>query len=147
MRISRYIIGAFFLLISCTGNTIYEKPKNLIPKDTMIALLTDMHIASTSRLIKNKQKQKDVNYMFVLYEKYKIDSTRFHNSNVYYASKIDEYGDLLKEIKRNLEAKGAVVQKIINDRDSIKKENMKPIPISEEIDSLKKMEFEIEENE
>ncbi len=146
MRISRYIIGAFFLLISCTGNTIYKKPKNLIPKDTMIALLTDMHIASTSRLIKNKQKQKDVNYMFVLYEKYKIDSVRFHNSNIYYTSKIDEYGDLLKEIKRNLEAKGAVVQKIINERDSIKKDKIEPV-LSKETDSLGIMEFEIEENE
>ena len=145
MSTLKYIL-IFFFLVSCTGNTIYKKPKDLIPRDTMIALLTDMHIASTSRLIKNKNKQKDVNYMFVLYQKYKIDSTRFHSSNIYYTSKIDLYDDLLKEIKKKLENQGAVIQKEINERDSIKKDKLTPA-VSKEIDSLKKMKFDIEENE
>ena len=35
----------FIFLVSCTSNTIFKEPKDLIPKDTMSLLLQDMMIA------------------------------------------------------------------------------------------------------
>ena len=89
-------------LASCTSNTIYEKPKNLIPKDTMTLLLTDLFIASSAYFSKNTHSEKKANYMPLIYDKYKIDSLRFTKSNFYYMTKIDEYDELYKEVKINL---------------------------------------------
>ena len=59
----------------------------------MVALLTDMYIASSAKNVKNKFLKKEKNYMILVYEKYKIDSTRFDISNKYYVSKTEEYTD------------------------------------------------------
>ncbi len=112
-----------FSLISCTSNTIYKKPKNLIPKDTMVMLLTDMYLASSARYSKNINQKRDVNYMFLVYEKYKIDSLRFQESNTYYTSKLEVYEDLLKQAKNNL----------IKQRDTIKTDLDELEPLEEKL--------------
>lgn len=134
MKRLQFIIASFILFVSCTGNTIYKKPKDLIPRDSMVLLLTDMHIAAAARQTKNKFNGKDVNYMYLIYEKYKIDSTRFENSNTYYTSMIDNYDKLLNEVKQNLQQKGVDIQKEINASDSITKDKKKEVKL--EIDSL-----------
>ena len=53
MKNTHYIL-VLFLVFSCTSNTIFEKPKDIIPKDTMSLLIEDMMIASSARLIKTK---------------------------------------------------------------------------------------------
>lgn len=98
-----YIIVLLFLA-SCTSNTVYKKPKDLIPKDSMISLLTDMYIATSAKNMKNKFLKKEKNYVVLVYEKYKIDSIRFDNSNDYYTSKIEEYTDILKKVKFNIDS-------------------------------------------
>jgi hypothetical protein len=42
----------FVFLSSCTSNTIFEKPKDLIPKDTMSLLIQEMMIASAAKKYK-----------------------------------------------------------------------------------------------
>lgn len=97
----------YFLLVvflaSCTSNTIYKEPKNLIPKDTMVNLLVDMYIASSARSYKSKSLKKDENYTYLVYKKYKIDSLRFQESNIYYTSKVESYDLLLKKVKDRLD--------------------------------------------
>lgn len=99
----------FFLLIifitSCTSNTILEKPKDLIPRDTMVLLITDLFIAKSAIGEKNLNNNRKVNYLPLVYNKYKIDSTRFINSNFYYTSKFEEYDLIYKEVKKVLETK------------------------------------------
>ena len=36
----------FSLLTSCSSNTIFEEPKDLIPKDSMVLLLKDLVLAT-----------------------------------------------------------------------------------------------------
>lgn len=97
----------YFLLVvflaSCTSNTIYKEPENLIPKDTMVNLLVDMYIASSARSYKSKFLKKDENYTYLVYKKYKIDSLRFQESNIYYTSKVESYDLLLKKVKDRLD--------------------------------------------
>ena len=92
-------------LFSCTSKTILEKPKDLIPKDTMVLLLTDLYIAKTAFHEKNLNNERKVNYTPLVYKKFKIDSARFIKSNFYYTSKLDEYDLIFNEVKEKLIAK------------------------------------------
>ncbi|WNW01008.1 DUF4296 domain-containing protein [Tenacibaculum sp. HL-MS23] len=99
-----FYITLFTLFVSCTSNTFYKAPKDLIPKDSMVTLLTDMYIASSAKNVKNKFLKKEKNYVGLVYRKYKIDSTRFKSSNLYYTSLSEEYAEILKEVKTNLDS-------------------------------------------
>lgn len=97
------IILTLTVLASCESKVNYEKPEDLIPKDVMIDLLYDMHLAVGTTNLRNKNLEKDRNYMSLVYEKYKIDSTRFAISNIYYTSQVDEYEEMFEEVERRLE--------------------------------------------
>lgn len=88
--------------MNCTSNTIIEKPDNLIPKDEMVDLISDMFLASGGEHIKNIHLKRGVNYFPLIYDKYQIDSVRFNESNRYYISKIDDYDDILKKVDTRL---------------------------------------------
>jgi len=96
-----YII-VFVLLLSCESRTKFKKPENLISKTLMVDLLTDMHLASGTLGIKNKNLEKKNNYMALVFEKYKIDSTLFAVSNTYYTSNVDEYEEIFEEVEKRL---------------------------------------------
>jgi hypothetical protein len=121
------------MLVSCTSNSIYKKPKDLIPKDTMTSLLTDLFIASSAFYEKNSTAEAKVNYVPYVYKKYKIDSLRFATSNLYYTSEIDLYNEIYKNIKQSLEnkKKGLDEKKRVKDSingaraSSINKRNLK----------------------
>ena len=89
----------FIFLVSCTSNTILEKPKDLIPRDTMRLLIQEMMIASSAKYVKNKNLETKIEYMSLVYDQFKIDSVRFQTSNVYYMSKIDLYEEIFEKNK------------------------------------------------
>ena len=60
--------------------------------------------------------------MSIVYEKYKIDSTRFAISNIYYTSQVDEYEEIFEEVEKRLEV---LQSKYQNERDSIIQESMR----------------------
>lgn len=93
-------IGLF--LVNCTSNTIIKKPDDLIPKEQMVDLLTDLFLASGGKSIKNTQQKRNVDYYPLVYQKHQIDSTRFKESNYYYTSRIDEYDEILKKVDERL---------------------------------------------
>ncbi len=103
MKYFIYICFLFFLF-SCTSNTMYKKPENVIPKDSMVSFLTEMYIASSAKNIKNKYLKKEKNYVMYVYHKYKIDTVRFDISNAYYTSKIEEYTEMLEKVKFNIDS-------------------------------------------
>ena len=99
-----YIVILCIFLGACTSNTIIKKPKNLIPKDQMVDLLTDMYLANAGDNIKNINLKRSINYFPIIFEKYQIDTTRFNESNYYYTSKIDDYDEILAKIDTRLKA-------------------------------------------
>jgi len=104
---------AIILLASCTSKTILEKPANLIPRDTMVLILTDLYIAKSASPEKNINNERKINYVPLVYNKYLIDSTRFINSNHYYTSKLEEYDLIFKDVKATiLLKKGEIETKI-----------------------------------
>jgi len=97
-----YFFYIVLLLLSCTSRTIYKKPKNLIEKDQMIDLWTDIYIAKGARTVKMIDKRKNINHIPSILEKYNIDSLRFSESNFYYTSRIDEYEKMFEEVQNRL---------------------------------------------
>ncbi|MEN8124711.1 MAG: DUF4296 domain-containing protein [Bacteroidota bacterium] len=102
MKFFKYILLLVFF-VSCEGKTNYKKPKDLIAKDQMIDLLTDMHLAIGATSVNNINSEKSKKYMFLVFDKYKIDSTRFASSNLYYTSNVDEYREMYEEINKRLD--------------------------------------------
>lgn len=113
------------MLCSCTSNTIFEKPKDLIPKDTMSLLVQEMMVASSATFIKNKDMERNINYMPLVYDKFKIDSVRFQTSNLYYISKIDEYKLIFEDAKNSLKQQKEYYDKIKSRKDSIRQDSIK----------------------
>jgi len=133
-----FIIFCAVLIFSCTSNTILEKPKDLIPKDSMQLLLQEMVIAGSAKFIKNKNLEKNINYMPLVYQKFKIDSARFQNSNLYYMSKIDMYQKILESAKESIEKQGKLYKQKQTRLDSIKKDSIDKAKILERrLDSIK----------
>ncbi|QNM84804.1 DUF4296 domain-containing protein [Polaribacter pectinis] len=136
-----HYIFVFIFLLSCTSNTIFEKPKDLIPKDTMSLIIQELMIASSAKFIKNKSLEKNVNYMPFVYDNFKIDSLRFDASNTYYISKVDAYEDILTDAKNNLEKRKEQVTKLKGTQDSLRRDSIKkaksPLKkLDKEVDSL-----------
>jgi len=105
----------------------------LIPKDQMIELWTGILIANNAKAVKNGKNQKKINYLPFIYQKYKIDSTRFMKSNIYYTSKIEEYEKMfqevelqLRDIKKRYDPLSADIDPTLPvwKRDSIRRSNM-----------------------
>jgi ribosomal protein S20 len=117
----------FTLVLSCTSNTIYKKPHNLIERELMVELITQMQLANGARSSKNKNGVRKIEYMSVVYKNFGIDSVRFAESNLYYSSKIDEYADIFQEVQRNLDALNEKYEALKEIQDSVKRMERKEI--------------------
>ena len=127
----------FSLLTSCSSNTIFEEPKDLIPKDSMVLLLKDLVLATTAKGFRNFKQINRFNYVHLVYEKYKIDSLRFKQSNFYYISKVDVYEPMLNEVISLLEDEESKFKEIKRVKDSIKNDSIEQIHFLN-TDNLKK---------
>jgi uncharacterized protein DUF4296 len=130
-----YIVVFSIFLSACTSNTIIKKPDNIIPKEQMVDLLTDLFIAKGGNHIKNINLQRNVNYFPFVFEKHQIDTIRFKESNYYYTSRIDDYDEILGKVDERLKAlkKQYDDENKLNDslkrikKESVKKSLIKPI--------------------
>ncbi len=103
MKIYRLAFLLLIFVLACEGKTHIEKPENLIPPDVMEDLLYDMYVANGAVSVENVNKEKNINYMYFVSQKYQIDSVRFSISNDYYTSQVDEYSKILERVKTRLE--------------------------------------------
>lgn len=104
------IIIASFFIVCCTSKTIYKKPDNLIEKEKMIKIWTDIYIARGARTVPTKELKKNINYLPLVFEKYKIDSAQLNESNLYYTSKIDDYQKMFDEVNKRLVTEKEIFQ-------------------------------------
>ena len=97
---------------------------DLIPKDTMAILIQEMIIASSSKNVKTLNLQRKINYFPFVYDRFKIDSTRFQKSSFYYTSKIDEYDEILAQVKKSLEVQKEKYSALKKRKDSINRDSL-----------------------
>jgi hypothetical protein len=85
-------------------NEIVDRPENLISEDQMIEILYDMAIMEGIRL---NNPAVFVDYKIDpaqhLFEKYKIDSLQFAESNFYYASDVNKYLEMYQKIQAKID--------------------------------------------
>ena len=127
------------LLASCSSNTIYDEPKDLIPKDSMVLLLKDLYLATSAKSIKNKKQQKKISYTPLVYNTYKIDSLRFSTSNFFYTSKVDVYEPMLDQVMALLKKEQVFFTQTKKIKDSIFNDSIKKKKITKD---TKEKEFE-----
>ena len=133
------IFVCFLLFLSCTSNTILEPPKDLIPKEKMISIFVDLHLAQAAKNIKNLKEKRNENYFQLVYDKYQIDTIKFNESNEYYASLIDEYHAMFVEVEDRLTKLEEQYMEEREIEDSLKKEPRKlKLPPGETLEEIKK---------
>ena len=129
MKSTIFLLITVILFSSCISNTIYEKPNDLIPKDSMVLLIQEMTIASSAKMVKTVNLQRNINYFPFVFEKFKIDSTRFAKSSFYYTSKIDEYEEILIKVEESLRGAKEKYNDLKTKRDSIVRDSLNKIKV------------------
>ena len=100
---------ALFLLAcvvfwSCQDVDRPEKPDNLISKDEMVNILTDVYIANAARSVNNRAiREQGIKLDSAIYKKYNIDSLQFARSNAWYTSNLNTYSSIFQQVQQRLE--------------------------------------------
>ena len=115
-----YLVIAALLFSTCTSNTILKKPDNLIPKDQMVDLITDLVLAEGGKNIRSIEMERNTNFFPHVFEKYNIDSAQFQASNYYYTSRIDDYDEILAAVDLRLKTILEEYQELRKQEDSIR---------------------------
>ena len=103
MRLGITFLSVLLLLISC-GEKVIEPPENLISQEEMSSILYDLAILNTTKgsnpsILKNN----NIELMPFIFEKYKIDSIQFAQSDLYYASVPLQYQTIYEAVETRLE--------------------------------------------
>lgn len=104
----KFLASIFLMLLVMSGCQNVQKtpkPENLIPKDKMVDVLTEMALLHGARSYnKNLMEEKGVDPGRYVYEKYSIDSVQFARSNDYYAENVKQYQDIYSRVKDRLDS-------------------------------------------
>jgi hypothetical protein len=132
----------FICIASCTSNTIFKKPDDLIGEDKMVDLLTDLYLTTAAKTSKNTNGKRNIDYTFLVYEKHGIDSAQFRRSNYYYTTKIDDYEIIYERVKNRIEKLNKNFSSLKKERDSIIKDSIKQVKFIK--DSLIKVTYTLD---
>ncbi len=124
-RLLVYILLSFFVL-SCNDIDKPKKPDNLISKNKMIDIITDISLVNAAKSTNKKLLEGNgVNPEKYIYEKYNIDSIQFAESSNYYAYDVKGYEDIYVSVKQRLEKQKEeykeLQEKERKEKDSIRK--------------------------
>ncbi len=120
------------ILFACNGKREVDKPDNLIEKPVMENILYDLTLIQAIRSFNpEKFNENKIEPRTYIYEKYKIDSAQFYQSNQYYASNMEDYKILFKNVTDRLEKQKTALDTIIKRKERIKSKRIS--------DSLKKI--------
>ena len=125
---NRYITIVLIALVifSCNNIDKPKKPDNLISKDRMVDIITDISLMTAAKgLNKGILEENAINPQNYIYNKYNIDSIQFAESNNYYAYDVKEYEEIYLTVKERLETQKeeytALQEKERKERDSLRK--------------------------
>lgn len=117
------MLGLILHIVAC-GSESARKPENLIPLHTMEAILYDLAIIDGAR-IADPQGLSDagLSQQGFIFEKYKIDSLQFAESNSFYTSNIDEYILMYERILKKIETEKTLLDTLVK-REKIKSDSI-----------------------
>jgi len=97
------VILLIFFASSCQDVKKPKIPENLISKEKMADILTDVYISNAARSVNNKLlKEYNIKLDSVIYKKYNIDSLQFAESNAFYSSNLKIYTKIITSVEERL---------------------------------------------
>ena len=122
------------LLVSCKEEVI-QKPDQLVDKDVMVNVMVDLSILEAIKYQNPASLDTfKINPRDFFYKKYKIDSVQFAESNIYYASRYNEYKDMYDGVIKRIEEKKTVLDSLVkkeeNKLEKIKADSIKRIKVT-----------------
>ncbi len=112
MKKNILFLSTFFIMMSC-GNSVLEKPNNLIDDGQMIDILTDLSIIDAMKSDNSMNGSSQFTASNYIFKKYKIDSLQFAQSNRYYASDVAKYKRMYKIVNERLISRKEEIDKEI----------------------------------
>ena len=128
-RLLFYIL-LFSCILSCNNIDKPKKPDNLISKNKMIDIITDISLVNAAKGVNKKLIEGNgINPANYIYEKHDIDSIQFAESNNYYAYDVKGYEKIYISVKQRLEKEKKkykeLEEKERKEKDSIRKQKIK----------------------
>jgi hypothetical protein len=97
------IILVLFLSVSCKKELV-KQPKRLIEKGKMIDIMYDLSVLDAIKYSNPLSlDSSDSSPKKFIFQKYKVDSLQFAQSNMYYAADYENYKDMFDQIAKRLE--------------------------------------------
>lgn len=97
------IICAFVCFCGCQNVSMPEKPENLIPQVLMVDIITSSYTMNAARSIDNRTiVNKGIKLDSIIYNRFKIDSLQFAQSNEYYSADLDTYKEIFLQVEAKL---------------------------------------------
>lgn len=118
----------FALLVSfvgCRKEETVKAPKRLIDKAVMVNVFYDLALLEASKYqMMSKTEYQKISPKEFIFKKYKIDSAQFSQSNIYYASSIEEYKAMFEQVQKRLQTNSDKMDTIIKQKQKkLKKSN------------------------
>ncbi len=115
-----FTITILILLAACKNKQ--EQSYKIIPKDTMVMLLTDIHLADASVTILSQRKKlkNPEQYYLHIFKKYNITKAVFDSSVSYYSFHPKEYQKIYEDVILNL---NKLESKTLAEKDTTSKSN------------------------
>lgn len=109
-------------LASCQSVDEVEKPKVLLSKSEMKALVYDMVLLDAASGSNEKRLEElDIDMLEFLSKKYKIDSSDLQQNMLYYNMSFDDNYEIYEKVKDSIEKLEKVYDSISKIRDSLKR--------------------------
>jgi hypothetical protein len=97
------IVLVLFLSISCKKDLV-KQPKGLIEREKMIDIMYDLSLLEAIKYQNPLSlDSSDTSQKRFVWQKYKVDSLQFAQSNIYYAADYNGYKEMFDEIAKRLE--------------------------------------------
>lgn len=109
----------FALLISCNSNPV-EKPNDLLDKEQMVNILYDLYLVNAMKSEHtNFLKEHNITPANYIFNKYKVDSLRFSQSDRYYAADPEAYEKLYQKVAEKLQKNKATLNTLIGKKPKV----------------------------
>lgn len=120
------VVFWLLLFFSCSNVQERKVPENLIPKEKMIDIYTDMVILDAlERSSPQKLNSYGVETSEHIHKKYNIDSITLAQNIEYYNFEFDTNIEIYDQVTENIDTKKNRIDSIIQLKDSLKKEEKK----------------------
>lgn len=120
------------LLLGCAQQQV-PRPENLIPKPMMTKILFDIAILDAiDGTYPEALGRNEIEVMAFVYEKYGIDSLQLAASDLYYASRPDEYEEIYQALEDRIDRQRDSINEVIRGENEKGRENLKKQQSEEE---------------